>query len=110
MAKTAFFKINNGGGLVTKSCLTLATPWTVVCQAPLSLGFSGQEYWSGLPFASPGYLPDPGIEPWSPASQADSLPTELQGKQYQKTRFILQAEHISFPESRDVVDFFLDMF
>ena len=38
------------GGLVTKSCLTLATPWTVACQAPLSMGFSRQEYWSGLPF------------------------------------------------------------
>ena len=68
------------GGLVTKSCLTLATPWTVACQAPLSMGFSRQEYWSGLPFTSPGDLPDPGIEPGSPALQADSLPTELQGK------------------------------
>ena len=42
------------GGLVAKSCLTLATPWTVACQAPLSMGFSRQEYWSGLPFPSPG--------------------------------------------------------
>ena len=42
-----------GGGLVTKSCLTLATPWTAACQAPLSMGFSRQEYWSGLPFPSP---------------------------------------------------------
>ena len=41
------------GGLVAKSCLTLATPWTVACQAPLSMGFSRQEYWSGLPFPSP---------------------------------------------------------
>ena len=56
-----------GGGLITKSCLTLATPWTVVCQAPLSMRFSKQEYWSGLPFPSPGYLPNPGIEPGSPA-------------------------------------------
>ena len=56
-----------GGGLVTKSCLTLATPWTVACQAPLSMGFSRQEYWSGLPFLSPGDLPDPGIKPGSPA-------------------------------------------
>ena len=52
------------------------TPWTVVHQTPLSMGFSRQEYWSGLPFPSPGYLPDPGIEPRSPAMQADSLPTE----------------------------------
>ena len=66
-----------GGGLVTKLCLTLATPWTVVCQAPLSMGFSRQEYWSGLPFLSPGDLPDPGIEPGSSALQSDSLPTEL---------------------------------
>ena len=55
------------GGLVIKSCLTLVTPWTVACQAPLSMGFSKQEYWSGLLFHSPGDLPDPGIEPTSPA-------------------------------------------
>ena len=46
----------------------LATPWTVACQAPLSMGFSRQEYWSGLPFPSPGDLPDSGIEPKSPVS------------------------------------------
>ena len=63
--------------LVSKSCLTLATPWTAACQAPLSIGFSKQEYWSGLPFPSPQDLPDPGIEPGSPALQADSLLTEL---------------------------------
>ena len=66
-----------GGGLVAKSCLTLAIPWTVAHQAPLSMGFSRQEYWSGLPFPSPGDLPDPGIEPRSPTLQADSLLTEL---------------------------------
>ena len=44
-----------------------ATPWAVAYQAPLSMGFSRQEYWSGLPFPSPGDLPDPGIEPRSPA-------------------------------------------
>ena len=65
------------GGLVAKSSLILAALWTVTCQAPLSMGFSMQEYWSGLPFPSPGDLPDPGIEPGSPALQADSLPTEL---------------------------------
>ena len=65
------------GGLVTKSCPTLATPWTVACQALLSMGFSRQEHWSGLPFPSPGNLPDPGTEPGSSALQADSLPTEL---------------------------------
>ena len=65
-----------GGGLVAKSCLTLVTPWSVTHQASLSMGFSRQEYWSGLPFPSTGDLPDPGIEPGSPALQADSLPTE----------------------------------
>ena len=50
------------------SCVQLfATPWTVAYQAPPSMGFSRQEYWSGLPFPSPGDLPDPGIKPWSPA-------------------------------------------
>ena len=65
-----------GDGLVTKLCPTLATR-TVACQAPLSIGFSRQGYWSGLPFPSPGDLPDPGIELRSPALQADDLPTEL---------------------------------
>ena len=59
------------------SCLTLVTSWTVACQALLSMGFSRQDYWSGLPFPSPGDLPDPGIKRRSPALQADSLPTEL---------------------------------
>ena len=49
-------------------------------QAPLSMGFSRQEYWSGLPFPSPGDFPDPGIKPRSPALQADSLPSEPPGK------------------------------
>ena len=66
-----------GGGLVAKSCPTLVTPWTLAQQAPLSMGFSRQEYWSGLPFPSPGDLPDPGIKPRSPALQEDSLPTDL---------------------------------
>ena len=60
-----------GGGLVTKSCLTLATPWTVAHQAPLSTGCSRQESWSGLLFPSPGDLSDPGIEPGSSVLQAD---------------------------------------
>ena len=68
------------GSLVTKSCPTLAAPWTVAHWALLSMGFSGQEYWSGLPFPSPGDLPDPGIEPGSLALQADFLLTELQEK------------------------------
>ena len=54
-----------------------ATPWTAAHQAPLSIRFSRQGYWSGLLFPSPGDLPNSGIEPRSPALQADSLPTEL---------------------------------
>ena len=69
-----------GGGLVAKSCLTLATPWTVACEAPLSMGFLRQAYWNGLPVPSPVDLPDPGIEPEFPALQADSLPAEPPGK------------------------------
>ena len=68
------------GVLVTKLCPTLVTPWTVAFQAPLSMGFSRQEYWSELPFPSPGDLPDLGIELRSPALQADSLPIELHRK------------------------------
>ena len=59
------------------SCVRLfATPWTAAYQAPPSIAFSRQEYWSGLPFPSPGDLPNPGIEPGFPALQADSLPSE----------------------------------
>ena len=58
-------------------CVTL---WIVAHQAPLSMGFSRQGYWSGLPCPPPGDLPDPGIEPVSPALLADSLPTESSGK------------------------------
>ena len=53
-----------------------AIPWTVAYQAPSSMEFSRQEYWSGLLFPSPGDLPDPGIKPRSPALQADALPSE----------------------------------
>ena len=56
-----------------------ATPWTVAHQVPLSMEFSRQEYWSGLPFPSPADLPDPGIEPVSPALRADALPSEPPG-------------------------------
>ena len=61
------------------------TPCTVACQASPSTGFSRQEYWSGLMFPSPGNLPDPGMEPESPALQADSLPSEPLGKPYEVT-------------------------
>ena len=62
-----------------------ATPWTVAHQALPSTGFSRQEYWSGLPFPSPGDLPDPGIEPKSPTLQADALTSEPPGKQTLQT-------------------------
>ena len=63
------------------SCVRLfATPWTVAYQASPSMGFSRQEYWSGLPFPSPGDLPNPGIEPGSPTFQADAFTSEPPGK------------------------------
>ena len=60
-----------------------ATPWTVAYQAPPSMGFSRQEYWSGLPFPSPGDLPYLGIEPGSPTFQADTLTSEPPGKPHE---------------------------
>ena len=67
-----------------------ATLWTVAHQALLSMGFSRQEYWSGLPFLSPGHLPNPGIEPGSPTLQADSVPSEPPGKPAHKTALSLR--------------------
>ena len=58
----------------------LATPWTVACQAPLSMEFSRQEYWSGFSFPSPRNLPNPGIEPGSSTLQTNSLPSEPSGR------------------------------
>ena len=68
-----------------------ATSWTIARQAPLSMEFSRQEYWIGLPFPSPGNLPNPGIEPRYPALQADSLLSEPQGimKKELNVNFIL---------------------
>ena len=71
----------------------LATPWTVAYQASPSMGFFRQEYWSGLPFPSPGDLPDPGIKPGSPALEADTLTSEPQG-------YIYIAEGYIRPEKR----------
>ena len=62
--------------LVIQCAWLLVAPWTVAHQLPLSVGFSRQEYWNGLPFSSPGNLPDPGIKPRSLTLQADSLPSE----------------------------------
>ena len=75
----ATFMLSESESEVSQLCLTLCDPWTVACLALLSKGFSRQEYWSGLPFPSPGDLPDPGIELGSPALQADSLLSESQG-------------------------------
>ena len=71
---------NESESEVAQSCLILCDPWTIAPQASLSMGFSKQEYWSGLPFPSPGDLPDPGIEPRSPSLQAEALPSEAPGK------------------------------
>ena len=65
-----------------------ANPWTIACQALLSMEFYRQEYWSGLPFPSPGDLPDPGIEPGYPTLQADTLPSEPPGKPKKTNHFI----------------------
>ena len=69
-----------GGELVAKLCLTLAIPWTVARQSPLSMGFSRQKYCSGLPFPAPGDLPNPGIEPMSPALICEFFTTVPPGK------------------------------
>ena len=66
--------------LADQSCLTLCDPVDCSPPGPLSMEFSRQEYWSELPCPPPGELPDPGIEPRSPALQADSLPSETPGK------------------------------
>ena len=71
-----------------------ATPWTVAYQAPPSMGFSRQEYWSGLPFTSPGDLPNPGIEPRSSASQADALPPEPPRKLAMPTCYMIIREAV----------------
>ena len=80
------------------SCVRLfATPWTVARQAPLSMGFSRQEYWSGLPFSSPGDLPNPGIEPRSPTLQADSLFSEPPGKPREGGKEIQKGGYMCIP-------------
>ena len=71
------------------------TPWTIACQALLSMEFSRQEYWSGLPFPSPGDLPDPGIEPRSHALQTNSLPSEPPGKPQEDDKYCGKKEKFS---------------
>ena len=75
----------------------MVTPWTIAWQAFLSMESSRQEYWSGLPFPSPGYLPHPGIEPGSPALQVDSLPTEPPRKPWAaKYIYIYMGDNFTF--------------
>ena len=74
------FKANVGNVKSLSRVRLFVTPWTVTYQDPLSMGFSRQEHWSGLPFPSPGDPPNPVIEPGSPALQADALPFEAPGK------------------------------
>ena len=81
---------------------SFVNPWTVVCQAPLSMELSRQEYWSGLPCPTPGDLPNPGIKPGSPALQADSLLSEPLGKPkgigYAHLNIIIQLVQINSPK------------
>ena len=69
------------------------TLWNIVLQAPMSIGFSRQEYWSGFPCPSPGNLPNPGIKPRSPALQADALPSEPPGKPLKPRQHIKKQRH-----------------
>ena len=87
---------NCGGGWAAKLCLPLATLWNIARQAPLSIGFSRQGYSGGLPFSSPGDLPDPGIKPSSPALQEDSLPLNLfvLPCHYSKNRSLKRSEKV----------------
>ena len=75
-----WLRLRSRSGLVANSCLTLATPGTVAHQAPLSIGFSRQEYWSGLPFPTPGNLPNPVIELSGSFIAGRFFPTEPPGK------------------------------
>ena len=88
------------------SCVWLcATLWTVACQAPLSMGFSRQEYWSGLRFPSPGDLPEPGIKPGSPASQVDSLLLSHEGSLPNPAAAAAAAKSLqSYPTLCDPID------
>ena len=79
-----------------------ATPWTVAYQAPPSMGFSRQESWSGLPFPSPGDLPDPGIEPRSLALQADALLSEPPGKLIPKSWAIPKARAACLRQTQSI--------
>ena len=74
------------------------TPWTVAYQAPPSMEFSRQEYWSGLPFPSPGDLPDPGIKPRSPTLQPDDMPSEPPVGSPEVVKIAQQVPFTQFPQ------------
>ena len=91
---------------VAQSCPTLCNPMECIAQqVPLSMGFSRQEYWSGLPFPSPGDLPDPGIKPRSPVLQADALASEPPGKPFRPA-----LKHSSSPSIIESLEFFSKCF
>ena len=79
-----------------------AIAWTVVYQAPPSMGFSRQEYWSGLQFPSPGDLPDSGIKPRYPALQADALPSEPPGKPMEAYTDALKTKQINLSKTLNI--------
>ena len=85
--------------VVAQSCLTLCNPWTVAQQAPLSMGFPRQEYRGRLLFPSPGHLSDPGIEPTSPAWQADTLPLSKTFQMYKLDLEKAEEQEIRLPTS-----------
>ena len=88
-----------GCGLVAQLCRPFVTPWTVARQAPLSMGFSRQGYWRGLPFPPPGDLSNPGIEPVSPALAGRFFTTEPPGKPGQVGREVRNHEHLASAHS-----------
>ena len=90
---TEFLK-SYGGSLVAKSCSTLGTPWTIACQAPLSMGFSRQAYWNGLQFPPLGDLPDIGMKPLSPALAGRFSITEPPGKPNSEDSRALKKAHL----------------
>ena len=88
-------KVWGGGGVLSRVQL-FATPWTVALQAPLSMEFSRQKYWSGLPFPSPENLPDPGIEPTSPALTDGFFTTEPPGNLYRHIKILIAFQPFSY--------------
>ena len=95
---------------VAQSCPTLCHPWTVAHKALLSMGFSRQEYWSGLPFPSPGDLPTPGIKPRSPTVQADALTSVPPGKPLNKSLYLEKYKYrFSMSSSKIYFDILLEI-